>query len=217
MVFENLDKTISQLYRHCLKLTGSPWTAEDLTQETIMKVYSLKKTEPLREFSISFLYAVSKNLFIDEVRKKKEVTSFQEELHQYRVDFTDCEGLMEELLLRLPIRQAILMTLKDVFEYRSQEIADMLRVSNESVKTALSRSRSSLRQKQEIEEAQFQHEPPTKELLKELAGALQEKNPAALFAICRLLETRNFLLSRVTGTRYMHVSDPDGNILEVVS
>jgi RNA polymerase sigma factor (sigma-70 family) len=215
VIFDNLNKSTTLLYRYCLKLTGSKWTAEDLTQETILKVYSFKKANPLREFSISFLYAVAKNLFIDEVRKKKVVTSFHEELHQYRVDFTDCEGLMEELLLRLPIRQAILVTLKDVFEYQSQEIADMLRVSNESVKTSLSRSRSSLKQNREIEEAQFKHEPPTKELLKELAGAFQEKNPAALFAICRLLETRNYLISRVNGTRYMHVSDPDGNVLEV--
>jgi RNA polymerase sigma factor (sigma-70 family) len=217
MIFENLDKTIPRLYRYCLKLTGSRWTAEDLTQDTMIKIYSLKKTAPHREFSISFLYAVAKNLLIDEVRKKKDVTTFKEELHQYRVDFTDCEGLVEELLLKLPIRQAIIVTLKDVFEYRSQEIADMLRVSNESIKTGLSRSRSSLKQMREIEQAPFQHKPATNELLKELTGAIQEKNPAALFAICRLLETRNYTLSRATGSRYIHVADPDGNILEVVS
>ncbi|NQD64825.1 RNA polymerase sigma factor [Bacillus haikouensis] len=217
MIFKNLEKTISQLYRYCLKLAGSQWRAEDLTQDTLIKVYSLKKTEPHREVSISFLYAVAKNLFIDEIRKNKDVTTFKEELHTYTVDFTECEGLMEVLLLRLPIRQAILVTLKDVFEYRSQEIADMMRVSNESIKTSLSRSRASLKQKRVFEEFPFQHETTAKELLKELTNAIQEKNPAALFAVSRLMETKDYSLSRVSGTRYLHVIDPDGNILEVVS
>ncbi|WP_251398978.1 sigma factor-like helix-turn-helix DNA-binding protein [Ureibacillus chungkukjangi] len=43
------------------------------------------------------------------------------------------------------MKQAMLITLKDVFGYTSKEIASMLRVSNESIKTALHRSRKKLK------------------------------------------------------------------------
>jgi RNA polymerase sigma factor (sigma-70 family) len=214
VIFDNLDKTMAQLYRYSLMLTRSPWAAEDLVQETLIKVYTIKKTDPQREFTNSFLYTVAKNLFIDEQRKKKAFTTFREELHQYEVDYTGCESIVEELLLKLPIRQAILITLKDVFGYHSQEIAAMLRVTDESVKTALSRTRSRLK-KLSKDIPQIHHQPTDKELILELTRAIKQGNPASLFSLCRLLESRNYSLSRVSGTRYMHVIDPDGNVLEI--
>jgi RNA polymerase sigma factor (sigma-70 family) len=214
VIFDNMDKTMAQLYRYSLTLTRSPWTAEDLVQETLIKVYTIKKTDPQREFTNSFLYTVAKNLFIDEQRKKKAVATFREELHQYEVDYTGCESIVEELLLKLPVRQAILITLKDVFGYHSQEIAAMLRVTDESVKTALSRSRSRLK-KLSKDTPQIHHQPTDKELIFELTRAINQSNPASLFTLCRLLESRKYSLSRVSGSRYMHVVDPDGNVLEI--
>ncbi|MGM7684201.1 RNA polymerase sigma factor [Cytobacillus sp. Hm23] len=71
MVFDNLALTITKLYKYCLKLTGSTWMAEDLVQETLLKVYRLRDSEPNREITYAFLYTVAKNLFIDEKRKKE--------------------------------------------------------------------------------------------------------------------------------------------------
>lgn len=216
MIFDNIDKTMSSLYRFCLKQTGSPWAAEDLVQETLTKVYSLKKSDPEREFTISFLCKVAKNLFIDELRKKKVVTGFREELYQFEEDFVTSEGLVEELMMKLPIRQAVLITLKDVFNYRSQEIAEMLRISDESVKTALSRSRSRLKKMRDYT-PQVQRSPQDHELISELTKAIKHSRPASLFTLCRLLESRHFKIGRDSGTRRMHLCDPDGNILEIVN
>lgn len=216
MVFDHLENTMSQLYRYCLKLTGCTWKAEDIVQETLMKVYSIKQAEPHREFTISFLYKTAKNLFIDDQRKKKSFISFREELLAYELDLTSCEGSVEELLMNLPIRQAMLILLKDVFGYHSQEIADMLRVTDQSVKTALSRSRHRLRNVC-VDVPPFHHQPTDKELMVELTRAIKMSRPFMLFALCRLMESRNFDVKRVSGTRYMHVIDPDGNVLEVVT
>ncbi len=35
MFLEDIEYEINKLYKYCLKLTGSPWTAEDLVQETL--------------------------------------------------------------------------------------------------------------------------------------------------------------------------------------
>ncbi|XXM71135.1 RNA polymerase sigma factor [Lysinibacillus sphaericus] len=216
MIFDNIDNTMSRLYRFCLKQTGSPWAAEDLVQETLTKVYSLKTMDPEREFTISFLYKVANNLFIDELRKKKAVTGFREELYQFEEDFISCEGLVEELMMKLPIRQAVLITLKDVFSYRSQEIAEMLRISDESVKTALSRSRSRLKSMRDYIPP-IRSSPRDHELISELTLAIKHSRPASLFTLCRLLESRQFETSRHSGTRRILLCDPDGNILEIVN
>src|SRR5690606_1112828 len=145
MVFEDLELTINKLYKYCLTLSGSPWTAEDLVQETIVKVFKIKKSEPQKEFTYSYLCTVARNHFIDEKRKYKESISFNEELLGEEYDFIDYYGLIEILFTTLPLKQAMLVTLKDVFGYSSKEIASMLRVSNESIKTALHRSRKKLK------------------------------------------------------------------------
>lgn len=72
MIFDDLELEINKLYKYCLKLSGSSWAAEDLVQETMIKVYKLKASEPKREFNFSSLCTVAKNLFIDEKRKAKE-------------------------------------------------------------------------------------------------------------------------------------------------
>ncbi|WP_010096060.1 RNA polymerase sigma factor [Ornithinibacillus scapharcae] len=145
MVFEVLETEINKLYKYCLMLTGSPWTAEDLVQETMLKVYKIKKTNPNKEIAYSYLCTVAKNHFIDEKRKYKESIPLNENLLGEADDLIDYDGLIEILLSTLPLKQAMLVTLKDVFGYSSKEIASMLRISNESIKTALHRSRKKLK------------------------------------------------------------------------
>ncbi|MGD7022306.1 RNA polymerase sigma factor [Rossellomorea vietnamensis] len=48
------------------------WQAEDWVQETLLKVYKIKSSEPGRVLTISFLYTTAKNLFIDEKRRRRD-------------------------------------------------------------------------------------------------------------------------------------------------
>jgi RNA polymerase sigma factor (sigma-70 family) len=215
MVFEDLELTINKLYKYCLTLSGSPWTAEDLVQEAIVKVYKIKKSEPQKEFSFSYLCTVAKNHFIDEKRKYKESISFNENLLGEEYDFIDYYGLIEILLTTLPLKQAMLVTLKDVFGYSSKEIASMLRVSNGSIKTALHRSRKKLKLiKNNVE---METLTPDCEIVLALSKAIQESKPMQIFYYYRLLESRNFQVRRSSVHSTFHVVDPDGNILEIVS
>lgn len=156
MVFDDLEFEINKLYKYCLKLSGSPWTAEDLVQQTMLKVYIIKNSEPEREFTFSYLCTVAKNQFIDEKRKYKESIHFNDDLFGKEYDSIEYYGLIEILLTTLPLKQSMLVTLKDVFGYSSKEIASMLRVSNESVKTALHRSRKKLKLNNNIIDKEIQ-------------------------------------------------------------
>ncbi|MCA0149499.1 MULTISPECIES: RNA polymerase sigma factor [Rossellomorea] len=213
MIFDELEQTVNKLYRYCLKLSGSPWQAEDLVQETLLKIYRLKKFDPGREFTFSFLYQVAKNLFIDEKRKKKEFPSTHEDIRKVS-DPTEFDALIEILLAALPLQQAMLLTLKDVFNYKTKEIAAMLRVGDESIKTALHRSRKKLNDAPEdLPVPEFFHP----QLIQGLSIAIKQSNPSRIFQYYRLLETRHYKVKRFKGGAVFHIIDPDGNILEVAS
>lgn len=214
MVFDDLEFEINKLYKYCLKLTGSPWIAEDLVQETMLKVYIIKNSEPEREFTFAYLCTVAKNQFIDEKRKYKESIHFNDDLFGEEYDSIEYYGLIEILLTTLPLKQSMLVTLKDVFGYTSKEIAIMLRVSNESVKTALHRSRKKLKLKNIIDK---EIQTPNHEIFIALSKAIRESKPMQVFYYYRLLESKNFQVRRSSVHSVFHVIDPDGNILEISS
>ncbi|WP_047985824.1 RNA polymerase sigma factor [Ornithinibacillus californiensis] len=211
MIFDELELQIQKLYKYCLTLTRSSWAAEDLVQETILKVYRLKQTDPNRTFSYSFLCIVAKNLFIDEKRKQKEQINFLEDVYGEEDSRLELDSLLEVLFSSLPLKQAMLVTLKDVFGYTTKEIAAMLRVSNEVVKTTLHRSRKKLQTKASSTDL------PPYEIIPALSAAIKQSNPMKIFYYYRLLEAQNYQLRRESGQSVFHVIDPDGNILEIQS
>lgn len=56
--------------KYCFSLTPSIWEAEDLLQDTLIKIYLALKQQPEREISKRFLYRIAKNTWIDQKRKK---------------------------------------------------------------------------------------------------------------------------------------------------
>ncbi|WP_338083081.1 RNA polymerase sigma factor [Bacillus tianshenii] len=212
LVFDNLEETIQKLYKYCLKLSRSSWGAEDLVQETMMKAYKLSKENPDRTLTYSFLYKMAKNLFIDGQRKYKKEQLSCDNVEGSVEDFADYDSLIEILLMTLPLKQAMLITLKDVFGYSTKEMAAMLRVSNESIKTTLHRSRRILQSSPPSEQAS---DIPHPTILQGISTAIKKQNPQQLFLYYRLLEARNYKVLRSSNAKGFHVVDPSGNVLEV--
>lgn len=212
MNWDVTEAEITRLYRYCLRLSHCPWTAEDLVQETLMKVIIIKRSQPERTLTFSFLCTVAKNLFIDEKRRQRDVIPFEEAFHGKVDKSLMYDGLVESLLSTLPIKQAMLITLKDVFQFTSKEIASMLRTSDESIKTALHRARNK-RKTVSIED--ITSNATQLELISALSKAIQEGKPRQIFLYYRQLETRHFQVRRIAGASVCHVIDPDGNILEL--
>ncbi|MGD6956716.1 RNA polymerase sigma factor [Rossellomorea aquimaris] len=210
LIFEELETTILKLYKYCVKLSGTTPEAEDLVQETLLKTYRLMKSDPVRNLSMSFLYTIAKNIFIDGKRKSKDVVYFHEEYHFESHDFTEYDSLLECLFTLLPLKQAMLLTLKDVFGYSSKEIASMLRITDTSVKTALHGARNRI-----VKGAPFA--TSDKQLLFEITNSIKESNALRLFQYYRLLETKNYRASRNAVNNLHYVVDPDGNVLEIIN
>lgn len=212
----NIEEVSLKLYKYCLSLTKSEWIAEDLVQETLIKYIKVKKEDPTREINLTFLYRIARNLFIDEKRKKTEIPTSPNELNTNSFDSTEWDSLLEILISTLPIRQAMLITLKDVFRYTSEEIAEMLRISNTSVKTALHRARSRLRDNSSIQTSKH---ITNSSLIKDFSLAVKKQQPLKIFYYYRLLEAVDFnvMSNREKGYHTIFITDPDGNILQIYS
>lgn len=210
-----LEDYTEKLYKYCLTLTHNKWDAEDLVQETLIKCFiAQRKSE--REINLTYLYTTARNHFIDGKRKKSEVLIDGVETMTGSTLIPEWDSLIEILLSKLPLRQAMMLTLKDVFQFSSKEIAQMLRVSNESVKTALHRIRLNL--KDQETSLNTRSEDPVISI-RNLAASIKDEDPYKIFYYYRLLESENckVLCKKNDEGIVFFVSDPDGNLLQIGS
>lgn len=140
------------LYRFCRQLTGSPWDAEDLVQDTLARAFVIVGTlfHDL-ENPRGWLLRVASNLWIDRVRRARR------ELLVEAPEATQAEPSLERdprvtreaagtLLVRLSPQERAAVVLKDVFELSLEEIAEVLATTTGAVKAALHRGRGRLRE-----------------------------------------------------------------------
>jgi RNA polymerase sigma-70 factor (ECF subfamily) len=138
-----------ELYRYCKMLTRSEWDAEDLVQETLMKLFaSGRKTQiPLQK---AYVFRTATNAWIDICRKRKihiEELQDGDEPHILvsEPDSLELHDSLELLLRRLPVSQAVVLLLVDVFQFTPKETGDMLNSTEGAVKAMLHRARTRIR------------------------------------------------------------------------
>ncbi len=68
------DQFANPIFRHCYFRVSSREIAEDLTQETFMRIWNYLREGKIVNNPRAFLYRIAGNLVIDYYRKKKEVS-----------------------------------------------------------------------------------------------------------------------------------------------
>lgn len=138
------------LRQYCRSLVGSAWEADDLAQETWLKVWrtSIEKGRGI-EINKTYLYRVANHICIDRYRKKRVAVESYPLDHADPSDAqTDTASLwmaMEIVVNRLPVNQRITLLLIDVFRYTAAETAELLHTTEGAVKALLHRARMKLR------------------------------------------------------------------------
>jgi len=169
---------IEEIQRYCIYLAGSKWEAEDLMQETMLRIYKAIKQEPDRSISKAFVRRVVKNAWIDIHRKKQFVSIPYEETQQesstlQREYFPINHSADDQISIResfellydsLTIRQMVLILLVDIFQFTARETAQLIHSSEGAVKEGVKRARKrlhqltiQLQQNPELVSASFQH------------------------------------------------------------
>ena len=141
-----------ELYRYCRHLTSSPWDAEDLVQDALMRAlvtlgsqYGHEIREPR-----AWLFRVASNAWIDRVRRTRDEHSgsVEEQLEasgaQQPADPRPARAAASALISRLSPQERVALVLKDAFDLSLEEIAATLATSVGAVKAALHRGRGKL-------------------------------------------------------------------------
>ena len=148
----------NELYRLALRITLNHAEAEDVVQETMIKVWNRRDRWDELESIEAFCLTICRNIAIDKTKKAENqnqslmdehdapdhsYTSNPEEqaMQQDRISLIRC------LIDTLPEKQRSCMQLRD-FEGKSyKEIAKILDVSEEQVKINIFRARQTIKQK----------------------------------------------------------------------
>ena len=149
----------NKLYRLALRITINPAEAEDVVQETMIKVWNRREQWEQIESIESFCLTICRNLSLDKTRK---LTNTEESLDASEYDTPDRSHtanpeeqailqdriqLVRQLIDNLPEKQRSVMQLRD-FEGKSyKEIAVVMGISEEQVKISIFRARQAIKKK----------------------------------------------------------------------
>lgn len=139
--FDELAKRYyPQSYRFFFRMVRSPMDADDLCQETYIRVYKgLKKFQHDSEFS-TWLYRISVNVVNSHFRKKRMMDVFLKEKDLTQVSSDDpqnnrgIDSTVWRAISRLPRKQKMVLILRVFQELPFKEVAGVLGISENSAK-----------------------------------------------------------------------------------
>ena len=144
---EEFEALRPELYRYCRYLTRTPWDAEDLVQETLMRAFlQLATSRGAPDHPKAWLFRVASNrwLNIHQHRRRQPESEWQE--IEVPTDPKETREAAGSLVAALAPQERAALVLKEVFDFSLQEIAAMLSTSVGSVKSALHRGRGKLKE-----------------------------------------------------------------------
>ena len=147
----------NELFRLALRITLNRAEAEDIVQDTLIKVWNRREEWNAIDSIESFSLTVCRNLSLDRIRKKGNDNDSLEDVKaaeplassnpQDRMIQTDKVRLIRQIVDGLPEKQRSCMQLRDFEGKTYKEIAGVLDISEEQVKVNIFRARQTVKQK----------------------------------------------------------------------
>lgn len=150
----------NELYRLALRITLDSAEAEDVVQETMIKVWNQRERWHEIESMEAFCLRICRNMAVDKTRQasKRNISIDQtstpsslishpssnpeEQLEQHnRLE------IVKELMDSLPEKQRTAIQLRDIEGKSYKEIADVMGINEQQVKTNIFRARQTIKQR----------------------------------------------------------------------
>ncbi len=145
-----MSDTYQQLLCYLRKQTGDNELAEDITQDTMLKlVRAHYESQPLAN-PAAWLFQVAKNQLSDYYRKKKLLLAGNDELLYPDTAGAEIfpetmpEDMLPMMVDLLPPKYSKILSMSDIYQYRAREIADHLGISMSASKMRVRRARKML-------------------------------------------------------------------------
>jgi RNA polymerase sigma-70 factor (ECF subfamily) len=145
----------NQLYRLALRITLDSTEAEDIVQETLIKVWDKREAWDSIDSIEAFSLTICRNLALDHIKRQDHQNDSLDDSADNRPDQSsnpdeqmiqrDRINLVKRLVDQLPEKQRSCMQLRD-FEGKSyKEIAQVLGITEEQVKVNIFRARQTVK------------------------------------------------------------------------
>lgn len=141
-----------RISKYLYGLTGDPFVAEELTQETFYQaLLSVARFRGQSKLS-TWLYSIARNVYLKHARRLRREARYPADLPAQPDDPTEEVDRMEtrEMLVKalglLPEKQRTILILREVEVMSYAEIAQVLGSSQASIKVGLYRARAKLRE-----------------------------------------------------------------------
>jgi RNA polymerase sigma-70 factor (ECF subfamily) len=143
---EQIEELYPKLRKYCQFISQNKWDGEDLVQDSLLKAWDHYRYN--QGISSALLNKMAHNKWVDTTRKRRkevietipdsEAPYNETELSNVRFD------VIQRLLAELTPKQTIIFTLKEAFQFQSQEIAELLHTTETAIKSALFRAKHRL-------------------------------------------------------------------------
>lgn len=147
----------NQLYRLALRITQNNADAEDIVQETLLKVWKLRERWDSLDSIEAFCMTVCRNLSLDHLRHMEnrleslddspierpdhQANPFEETVRRNQME------LIRQIIDSLPEKLRTCIQLRDIEGKPYKEIAAIMEITEEQVKVNIFRARQAIREK----------------------------------------------------------------------
>lgn len=142
------------LYRLALRITMSHEDAEDIVQDTLMKVWNRRESLQGVENIEAYTMTICRNLALDKMKRAdqenvplEDDTMVSGRTPADRMIQQDRITLVRKLINLLPEKQRSAMQLRDIEGKSYKEIAQILQITEEQVKVNIFRARQTVKQR----------------------------------------------------------------------
>ena len=148
----------NKLFRLALRITLNREEAEDVVQDTLIKVWNArdrwKELDSIEAYSLT----IARNLSLDRIKKMENQNDSLEEQNTERLDentSTPSERMIQKdkldivrnIIDELPEKQRSCLQLRDIEGKSYKEIADILSITEDQVKVNIFRARQTVKQR----------------------------------------------------------------------
>ena len=148
----------NELYRMALRITMNAADAEDVVQETMMKVWNRRDQWNQIESIEAFCLTICRNVSLDKVRRMDNQTQSLDAAYdpkdqgvasnpEEQAIQSDRVRLVRQMINLLPEKQRSCMQLRDMEGKSYKDIATILNITEEQVKVNIFRARQTIREK----------------------------------------------------------------------
>lgn len=148
----------NKLFRLALRITLNREEAEDVVQDTMIKVWNARERWQELDSIEAYSLTIARNLSLDRIKKMDNQNDSLEEQTTERLDETsstpsermiqkDKLSIVRNIINELPEKQRSCLQLRDIEGKSYKEIADILSITEDQVKVNIFRARQTVKQR----------------------------------------------------------------------